>query len=83
MSGHLCRYERQLRNVNSASQDNMDVSGSLVGVQVSFSIWQGDIGTHTYIKQLSGIVNISSSELHVAFELSKACYAPFCDEAEA
>ena len=38
MSGHLCRYERQLRNVNSASQDNMDVSGSLVGVQVSFSI---------------------------------------------
>ena len=27
-SGHLSRYEGQLRNVNSAWQDNMDASGS-------------------------------------------------------
>ena len=26
-SGHLSRYERQLRNVNYAWQDNMDASG--------------------------------------------------------
>ena len=38
-----------------------------VGVQVSFSIWHSDIGIPNYIKKLSGIVKIWSSELHVAF----------------
>ena len=36
-------------------------------VQVSFSIWHSDIGIPNYIKKLSGIVKIWSSELHVAF----------------
>ena len=52
-------------------------------VQVSFSIGQNDIGIPNYIKKLSGIVNIWNSELHVAFDLSKACEAPFWDEVEA
>ena len=51
----------------------MDASGIYVEVQVSFSIWHSDIGLTHYIKKLSGIVNTWSSELHVAFELSKAC----------
>ena len=38
-----------------------------MGVQVSFSIWHSDIGIPNYIKKLSGIVKIWSSELHVAF----------------
>ena len=37
-----------------------------MGVQVSFSIWNSDIGIPNYFKKLSGIVNIWSSELHVA-----------------
>ena len=39
----------------------------------SFSIWHSNIGIPNYIKKLSGIVNIWSSEHHVAFELSKWC----------
>ena len=35
--------------------------------EVSFSIWHSDIGIPNYIKKLSGIVKIWSSELHVAF----------------
>ena len=64
---NLSRYEGQLRNVNQAWQENTDASGSEVGVQVSFSIWHSDIGIPNYIKKLSGIVKIWSSELHVAF----------------
>ena len=45
----------------------------LSGVQVYFSIWHSDIGITNYIKKLSGIVNIWSTGLYVAFELSKAC----------
>ena len=37
-SGHLSRYEGQLRNVIYAWQDNTHTSVSYVGVQVSFSI---------------------------------------------
>ena len=51
-----------------------------MGVQVYFSILNSDIGIPNYIKKLSGIVNIWSSELHVALEFLKACYAPFWDE---
>ena len=66
-SGHLSRYEGHIRNVNSEWQLNTDASGSSVGVQVSFSICHSDIGIPNYIKKLSGIVKIWSSELHVAF----------------
>ena len=79
----LSRYEGQFRNVKYSVQDNTDASGCLVGVQVSFSIWHSDIGIPNYIKNLLGIVNIWSSELHVVCELSKSCQAPFWDEVEA
>ena len=42
-------------------------------VQVFFSIWHSDISIPNYIKKLSGIVNIWSSELQGAYELSNAC----------
>ena len=41
------------------------------------------MGIPNYIKKLSGLVNIWSSELHVAFELLKERYAIFWDEVEA
>ena len=43
-SGYLSRYDRHLRNVNEAWQDNTDASGSQVGDQVSFSILHSVIG---------------------------------------
>ena len=48
-----------------------------MGVQLSFSIWHSDIGIPNYIKKLSGIVNIWSSELHVDFVLSRHVWPLF------
>ena len=55
-SGHLSRYEGHLRNVNYASQDYTDASGSYVGVQVSFSSWPSDIGIPINFHEESGII---------------------------
>ena len=38
-------------------QENTDASGSLVGVQVSFSILHSDIGIPNYIKKLSSCLS--------------------------
>ena len=43
-SGHLSWYDRHLRNVNEAWQDNTDASESQEGDHVSFSRWHSDIG---------------------------------------
>ena len=50
-----------------------------MGVQVSFSIWHSDIGIPDYIKKLSGIVKIWSSELSATLDVSKGCEA-LCPE---
>ena len=46
-------------------------------------LFDSDIGIPNNIQKLSGIVNIWSSGLHVALELSKGCEDPFWDEVEA
>ena len=60
----------------------MDASRSEEWHRGSLSIWHSDIGIPNNIQKLSGIVNIWSSELHVALELSKGCESPFRDEVE-
>ena len=45
-------------------------------------LFDSDIGIPNNIQKLSGNVNIWSSGLHVALELSKGCEAPFPDEVE-
>ena len=53
-----------------------------MGVQVSFSIWHSDIGIPNYIKKLSGIVKIWSSELSAPLDVSKECEALGPEEVE-
>ena len=49
-------YQGHLRNVNNAWQDNTDDSGTLVGVQVSFSTSHSDIGIPINFHEESGII---------------------------
>ena len=48
----------------------------------SLSIWHSNIGIPNNIKELSGIVNIWSSELDMALKLSKGSEVPFLDDVE-
>ena len=55
-SGLLCSYDGQLRNPNSAWQDNTDTSGVEVGYQVSLSSFPRDIGIPINFQEESGLV---------------------------
>ena len=55
-SGHLSLYDGQLRNVNSAWQNNTDASGCEVVDQASFSSWHSDIGIPISFQEESGFV---------------------------
>ena len=78
----LSSYDGYLRNQSSASQDNTDTSRSEEWHRGSLSIWHSDIGIPNNIQKFSGIVNIWSSELHLALEISKGYEAPFRVEVE-
>ena len=56
-SGHLRSYEGQLRNLNSAWQDDADTSGSEVGDQVSLSSFHRDIGIPINFQEESSLVS--------------------------
>ena len=78
----LSSYDGYLRNLSPAPEDNTDASRSEEWHRGSLSIWHSDIGIPNNIQKFSGIVNIWSSELHLALEISKGYEAPFRVEVE-
>ena len=55
-SGHLSRYDGQLRNVNKAWQDNTDASGGQGGDQAFFYTWHSATGIPINFEEESGFV---------------------------
>ena len=78
----LCSYDRHLRKLNSAWQENTDASGGEVGGQASLIGWQSYIVIAINFPEESGIITFCSNELSAPLEMSNGCDALCPEEVE-